>query len=129
MIRNEKGFTYPLTFCMILLFSMFIAIYLEQFIAEKKINKESETIFKQEYYFLSSVKHVENELSLMEDKDDLLIGSLFFSHGSDDYRTEKLPEELLKVTFDLRMENLPVVIGIGYYDTEKGKMIKWIEKN
>lgn len=103
-------------------------MYLEQFLAEKKLNKESETIFKQEYYFLSSVKHVENEILSIEDS-DLLFGSLSFSHGEVEYRTEKLTQELLKVTFDLKMENLPVVIGIGYYDKEKGKMIKWIEKN
>jgi len=128
MIRNEKGFTYPLTFCIILLLSMFITLYLEQFLAEKKLNIESETIFKQEYYFLSAVKHVESEILKIEDS-EFPIGSLYFSNGNVEYRTEELTESLLKVTFDLQIENIPIVSGIGYYDKEIGKMIKWIEKN
>lgn len=128
MLRNEKGFTYPLTFCLILLISLLLTTYLEQFLAEKRLNKESAIILKQEYYFLSSVMNVENEL-LQLGEDAAPSGQFIYSVGQVEYRTEKLSEVLLKVTFDLRMDRLPVVSGIGYYDREAGKMIKWIEKN
>ena len=128
MVRNEKGFTYPLTFCLLLLISLLLTIFLEQFIAEKRLNEQSVIILKQEYYFLSSVMNVENELRLLEDE-FVLSGMLMFSEGQMDYKTEKLSEGLLKVMFDLRMDGLPVVSGIGYYDKEEEKMVKWIEKN
>lgn len=131
MVRNEKGFTYPLTFCLLLLISLLLTIFLEQFIAEKRLNEQSVIILKQEYYFLSSVMNVENEIRLLEDESDesVVSGKLMFSDGQMDYKTEKLTEGLLRVMFDLRMDGLPVVSGIGYYDKDEEKMVKWIEKN
>lgn len=72
--------------------------------------------------------NVENELLLDRDEEGST-GQFEFSAGHVTYQIEKLTEELIKVTFDLRMEGLPVVSGIGYYDNEARKMIKWIEKN
>lgn len=128
MVRNEKGFTYPLTFCFILLISLLLTIYLEQFLAEKRLLKESIAILKQEYYFLSSVMNVENELWPVEE-DIVLAGVITYSDGQVEYRTESIAEGLLKVTFDLQLSGYPVVSGVGYYDREARKMIKWIEKN
>ncbi|MFO1443487.1 hypothetical protein KDN24_09735 [Bacillus sp. Bva_UNVM-123] len=128
MIRNEKGFTYPLTFCVILLFSVLLTVYIEQFLAEKRLYREAETVFKQEYYFLCSVIHVENEMQQL-DENALPTGNLIFTDGEVEYGVEKLTDNQFKVSFNLRMEDLPIVLGFGYYDKEVGKMIKWIEKN
>ena len=72
--------------------------------------------------------NVENELLQLEE-DVYPTGLYIFSEGKVEYRSEKLMEGLLKVTFDLRMDGRQVVSGIGYYDRELKKMIKWIEKN
>lgn len=128
MVHNEKGFTYPLTFCILLLVSVLLSIQLEQYLSEKRFMRESELILKQEYYFLSSIKQAENQLRQMID-DELPTGVSHFSDGEVAYSTEKLTDSLFKVTFDLNMASLPVLSGFGYYDKEEGKMIKWIEKN
>lgn len=129
MVRNEKGFTFPLTLCIILLVSVLLTIQLEQYLSEKRLMRESELILKQEYYFLSSMKDAATHLEQMVDADELPTKVNLFSDGEVEYRTEKLTESLFKVTFDLKMESLPVLTGFGYYDKEEGKMIKWIEKN
>lgn len=129
MVRNEKGFTFPLTFIIILLVSVLLTIQLEQYLSEKRLMRESELIMKQEYYFLSSVMAAENHFMQMGDDDELPSGVRFFSDGEVEYNTEKLTDSLFKVTFDLKMESLPMLSGYGYYDKEEGKMIKWIEKN
>lgn len=128
MVHDEKGFTYPLTFCILLLVSVLLSIQLEQYLSEKRFMRESELILKQEYYFLSSIKQAENQLRQMLD-DELPAGASHFSDGEVVYRTEKLTDSLFKVTFELKMASLPILLGFGYYDKEEGRMIKWIEKN
>jgi ComG operon protein 7 len=127
MIRNEKGFSYPLTFCVILLAFVVLSIQLELYISEKKMINESVTMLKQEYYFLSSMKWTEEQF--LEDDIEGLSGIYSFTDGEVTYHTVKVTDSLYRVTFILKMRDLPEVTGTGYYDKDLQKMIKWNEKN
>lgn len=127
MIRNEKGFSYPLTFCVILLAFVVLSIHFELYISEKRIIKESVTMLKQEYYFLSAMQWTE-ELFLKENHEEVS-GVYSFSDGEVNYHSVKVTDSLYRVTFTLVMRNLPEITGFGYYDKELKKMIKWNEKN
>ncbi|MFE8695461.1 competence type IV pilus minor pilin ComGG [Cytobacillus sp. FJAT-53684] len=127
MIHNEKGFSYPLTFCILLLIAIVLSIQLESYVSEKRLIKESEILLKQEYYFLSAMKWT--EAHLIEDSNELLSGVYTFLDGEVQYSTAKVTDSLYRVTFLLTMSNRPNITGTGYYDRELGKMIKWNEKN
>lgn len=127
MIRNEKGFSYPLTFCVLLLAFVVLSIHFELYISEKRIIKESVTMLKQEYYFLSAMQWTE-ELFLQEDHGEVS-GVYSFSDGEVSYHSVKVADSLYRVTFNLALKNLPEITGFGYYDKELKKMIKWNEKN
>lgn len=127
MIRNEKGFSYPLTFCVILLAFVVLTIHFELYVSEKRIIKESVTMLKQEYYFLSAMQWTE-ELFFKEDHEEVS-GIYSFSDGEVNYHSVKVTDSLYRVTFTLAMRNLPEITGFGYYDKELKKMIKWNEKN
>lgn len=127
MIRNEKGFSYPLTFCVILLAFVVLTIHFELYVSEKRIIKESVTMLKQEYYFLSAMKWTE-ELFLKEDHEEVS-GIYSFSDGEVNYHSEKVTDSLYRVTFILTMKDSLEITGFGYYDKELKKMIEWNEKN
>ena len=127
MVRNERGFAYPLTFCIILLASMFLAIQLEQYVTEQKFLKESENILKQEYYFLSSIRQTEKEF--FETGSISVSGSYTFSAGDVLYSTTELTDTIYKVTYKLKIGTNPEITAYSYYDKSYGKMIKWLEKN
>ena len=127
MIRNEKGFTYPLTFCVILLASVVLSIQLELYVSERKMTNETVTMLKQEYYFLSAVIGAEEQF--LEEESVNVSGVYSFMDGEVNYQTVKVADSLYRVTFRLKIKDLPEVEGTGYYDIELQKMIKWNEKN
>lgn len=127
MIRNEKGFTYPLTFSIILLFGVLITMYIEFHLLEVRFFKESEMILKQEYYLLSSVKRVES--TFIMDEDFTSGGVFIFSDGKVTYETSKLTDTLFLTTYSLQIGSIPEILGYSYFDEEEGKMIKWLERN
>lgn len=126
MIRNEKGFTYPLTFSIILLFAFLITMHIEYYLLEFRFFKESEASLKQEYYFLSSMKQMEDILS---EEDKVYTGVFIFKDGEVRYQISKLTETLFMTTFMLRADSISEVLGYGYFDSEEGRMIKWLERN
>ncbi|WP_057765592.1 competence type IV pilus minor pilin ComGG [Cytobacillus praedii] len=127
MIRNENGFTYPLTFCVILLASIVLSIQLELYVSERKMTNETVTMLKQEYYFLSAVKGAEEQF--LEEESVNASGVYSFMDGEVNYQTVKVADSLYRVTFRLKIKDLPEVEGTGYYDIDLQKMIKWNEKN
>lgn len=126
MSVNQKGFTYPITLCMLLLFSSLILIYTQQYLNEKKMAHESKTILNEEFYFLSSVRKIENQLRNGEPINNS--GILSFKEGKVDYIKEDLGVSL-KITFTITLNTGEKAIGFGYYDKNLKKLIKWVEKN
>ena len=128
MLRNEKGFTYPLTFTLILLISLLLTMHIEFYLTEIRFLQESEILLKQEYYLVSSLNRVE-EILLTGDEDQFS-GVFTFSDGNVQYETAKVTDTLLMSTFTLQMIGTNIEkLAYGYFDTEEGKMIKWLEKN
>ncbi|QED48614.1 competence type IV pilus minor pilin ComGG [Cytobacillus dafuensis] len=127
MLQNERGFTYPLTFCFILLAALVLSVQIDSYLSEVRFLKESEAILKQEYYLLSSMKRVEN--ILIEGDEELFSGFFTFTDGTIRYETSQLTATLYMVTFNLKIGSYPDIKGFGYFDEESGKMIKWVERN
>ncbi|WNS74213.1 competence type IV pilus minor pilin ComGG [Bacillus sp. DTU_2020_1000418_1_SI_GHA_SEK_038] len=127
MLQNEKGFTYPLTFTIILLVALLLTMHIEFYLTEIRFLQESQTLLKQEYYLISSLKRIEDIL-LTEDEDQYT-GVFSFSDGEVHYETAKITDTLLMSTFNLRIGTNIEMLAYGYFDKEEGKMIKWIEKN
>jgi hypothetical protein len=126
MLHNEKGFTFPLSLCMLLLISTFVVIYTQQYLNEKKFAHETETILKQEYYFLVAVRKLETQLQ--NDEPILNKGQYIMQKGRMDFTKEDLGTTL-KFNFSLTLSTGEKAIGIAYYNKIQRKMIKWVEKN
>ena len=127
MIKDERGFTYPLTFSIILLFALFMTMYIEFFLLEVRFFKESETLLKQEYYFLSAV--IQLETIFVREEEELFSGIFTYKDGEISYETSPITETLYMTTFTLQMASSPEIVGYSYFDKEEGKMIKWLERN
>jgi hypothetical protein len=127
MIKNEKGFTFPLVLIFIILISLFLTFQLQFFLSEKRLHHESITILKQEYYMHSSLKRIES--SLQNNMLPIGSGQYVFQSGFANYRVESYSLNMLKVTINIKLHTLEENVGIAYYDKNQVKMIKWIEKN
>ncbi|MBP2240862.1 competence protein ComGG [Cytobacillus eiseniae] len=126
MLRNEKGFTYPMTFCILLLAALFLSFQLDLYISEKRIISDTEAFLKQEYYFLSAIRLVE-DLFAEESNNDHFSGDISYLDGEIQYETVKITDSLYRVMFILKMNQMNKVSANGYYDKELGKMIQWNE--
>ncbi|WP_335444578.1 competence type IV pilus minor pilin ComGG [Neobacillus drentensis] len=126
MKNSQSGFTYPLTLCLLILFLMFLSIHIEQILSERKMGHETATILQEEYYFLSSVKKIEN---LFQSAGAIpLKGTLVYQKGNLGYQAETPIVYVQKVNFTLNLYSGEMVYGIGYFDTRTKKLIKWVEK-
>lgn len=127
MVRNQSGFTYPLTLCMLILFSTVLIIYIEQFVTEKRMLAETENILKQDYYLVSSLKTLEETLAVQGKTDGT--GYIDFYDGQVKYVIEELTGSLWEITINLKTGNNHEFNGSAYYDIHYKKIIKWVEKN
>ncbi|MBT2726549.1 hypothetical protein J7E63_06330 [Bacillus sp. ISL-75] len=126
MKNNEKGFTYPLTLCLIILFLLFFSVRIEQLLSERKMAHETAIILQEEYYFLSSIKKVE----VIFQKSGILPvkGTISFVNGTMDYQAETPTGYVQKVNFILHLHAVAKsVIGRGYFDTRTKRLSKWVE--
>ncbi|MEH7484365.1 competence type IV pilus minor pilin ComGG [Neobacillus drentensis] len=126
MKNNEKGFTYPLTLCLIIIFLLFFSVRIEQLLSERKMAHETAIILQEEYYFLSSVKKVE----VIFQKSGILPvkGTISFVNGTMDYQVETPTGYVQKVNFTLHLLAVDkTFIGRGYFDTRTKRLSKWVE--
>src|SRR5690606_37518007 len=127
MYRNQNGFAYPLTLTIILAALFLLTIQLDQFISEKRIVKQTETVMMQEYYLLSSFKKTDK--MLMENITPEESGVYLFKDGKVSYEISPVAASLIQITFKTKIGSAKEITGYAYYDTDLQKMIKWIEKN
>ncbi len=125
-MRNDAGFMYPLSLCMLLLFSFFLALAVESGAAERRISHETGTIAKGEYLMLSAMLKAEKEL-----KEERLpaAGSFVFKDAKAEYATRDLSESVVEVRIFLFMEGEIQWLGTLHYDKELKRPVKWYEKN
>jgi hypothetical protein len=126
MLRNQKGFTYPLTLCILILLSTTLIIQIEQLLTEKRMLNETENILKQDYYFLSTIELLQSQLAI---NDPITTkGSFDYNDGQVRYTIVELSERELEIKLTLMMNRGNGVIeGSALYDKDLGKIIKWSE--
>ncbi|MEH7501437.1 competence type IV pilus minor pilin ComGG [Neobacillus drentensis] len=126
MKNNEKGFTYPLTLCLLIIFLSFFSVRIEQLVSERKMAHETATILQEEYYFLSSVKKVEG---MFQEKGTIPAkGTFSYVKGTMDYQAETPTGYVQKVNFTLHLHTGDeTAIGRGFFDTRTKRLSKWIE--
>jgi hypothetical protein len=125
-MRNQAGFTFPLSLCLLMLFNVFFLLALEQGLSERRLYNESEKIMAAEYYLLSSVK--EAELQMQSGKLSAS-GRFSYSKGVVDYQRRALSPAIDEITLTLKLHTTEQWIGIAHYDKTQQKMVRWIEKN
>jgi hypothetical protein len=128
MLRNEKGFTYPLTLCLLILFSMVLVIHIDQYVIEKRMFMETETILKQDYYLLSTVRKIESTLAAINGE-TVNAGSFDFYDGHADFQIKKITDTIWEINIQLMTGKKTVITGIAYYDSGSQKVIQWIERS
>ena len=126
MIRNERGFVYPLSLCFLIFFSLILLIAVEQNLTEKRFYKETKTILVGEYYLLSALKETEGQL-----RTDVLpqTGSFKYINGEVVYKRRVLSSVIIEVTLTLKLKTNEQWVVIAHYDKGLEKMVKWIEMN
>ncbi len=125
MRKSNQGFTYPLTLCLLILFTLFFSMHVNQLISEIKIAHETTALLQQDYYFLSSVKKLQ---SLFQTSGSIPAkGTMVYSNGTMDYQAETPSGFEQKVNFTLILKNREPISGHGYFDTRSKKVVKWVE--
>ena len=111
-----------------ILLSTTLLIQIEQFLTEKRMLIETETILKQDYYQLSTIDLLQTELSTNE---NIQMGSLDFKDGQADYSIKELSDGLLelKVILKTGINKITTIEGTAIYDKNLKKIIKWTEIN
>ena len=128
MLRNQKGFTYPLTLCLLILLSTTLTIQIEQYITEKRMLNETETILKQDYYFLSTIESLQSQIAISDPMPTT--GFLDFNDGQISYTIVELSERELEIKLILTMKRgNGEVEGSAFYDKSLGKIVTWNEMN
>lgn len=126
-MKREKGFTFPLSACFLLLFSSFFLIHVEIYLNEKKFYNETEEILRQEFYMLCAVQDIEKMLLL--ETTIPTSGVLHYESGSVYYVQSKLSDTVDQFIFTMPVNATEQITGTGIYDKTLKKMVKWTEKN
>ena len=128
MLRNQKGFTYPVTLCLLILLSTILTIQIEQYITEKRMLNETETILKQDYYFLSTIESLQSQIAISDPMPTT--GFLDFNDGQVSYTIVELSEKEIEIKLILTMKRgNGEVEGSAFYDKSLGEIVKWNEMN
>jgi len=125
MRNQEKGFTYPLTLCLLIVFILFFSMQVDRLVSERKIAYESQAILQEEYYFLSSVKKI--EAMLLTAGSIPSTGAFQYKNGRIQFTTEPVSGTIQKVNFTLSLHSGHRIIGQGTFDTRTKKLTNWFE--
>lgn len=125
MIENDNGFTYPLVLCLLIIFLVFFSMHIERLLTERKQAHETSIIIQEEFYFLSSVKKVEN---MYQSAGKIPVkGTINYLNGKADFQADAPLGYIQKVQFTLRLTSGETIIGKGYFDTRLKKLVKWAD--
>ncbi|WP_462412202.1 competence type IV pilus minor pilin ComGG [Neobacillus sp. Marseille-QA0830] len=125
MKRQEAGFTYPLTLCLLIVFLLFFSMQVDQLTVLRKLSRETETILLEEYYLHSSVTKI--EMMFQAGEAIPAKGTVAYQNGNVDYVAEVPIGTVQKINFTLKLQSGETMIGRGYFDTSLKKFIRWVE--
>lgn len=123
---NERGFMFPVTLCILLIFITFLSVHFNQYISEKRYLIELEDFERNQYYFLQSLKKVEHQLREGVPAPN---GTFIYQEGTVTFSTSEMGTNQLQITFRLHTEAQTDLTAMSYYDLDLQKMTKWIERN
>lgn len=127
MKKDERGFAYPLTLAVLLLFLLVFSYRVEQLLTERKLEDVTETILQEDYYFHSSVKKIEK---LFETSGTIpLKGTFSYKKGNMEYQAEAPIGSSQRINFTLKMKSGETLICRGFFDTNTKKLVKWTDLN
>jgi len=126
LIRNNKGFIYPLSLCVFILFIHFLLILYGLYENKKGIEISVKNSNMQEYYFLTSLKDIEEQLVSQENF--VLTGTKIFLHGQVFYTITKDTATTYKIDYKLNLQGVSnQIVATSYFDMDQHKMTKWVE--
>ncbi|WP_404329260.1 competence type IV pilus minor pilin ComGG [Mesobacillus maritimus] len=123
---GEQGFTYPLSLSVLVFFSLFLLILVEQNVMERRFFNETEKILLVEYYIQAAVVEAEQLLNTEELEQT---GKFEYRDGEVRFSRRILRQGVEEVTFTLMLDTGEQWIGMAQYDQGKKKIVKWVEKN
>jgi hypothetical protein len=127
MIKNERGFTYPLTLSLLLSFLIFFSIQVDQLLTEEKMFHEQKKILLEEYYMLISIKNIERNFK--SGQPIAQKGTFSYLKGNVNYAADLPTGSSQKITFTLQLPSGETFVGTGYFDKNLKTLTKWVEKN
>ncbi|MGG5255070.1 competence type IV pilus minor pilin ComGG [Neobacillus sp. SM06] len=127
MIHSQKGFTYPLTLSLLLIFFIFFSIRVDQLLTERKFTYNTKISLVQEYYMLTTAKKVEKILQTGDGT--TTSGSFSYRDGTINYQIDPPSGSIQKFTLTLKLKSGETVNGYGFYDTNLKMLTKWVEKS
>lgn len=128
MITNQKGFTYPLTLSLLIVFLFFFSIRGGQLLNERRLFHVTQVLQQQEYYMLTSERKT-RQLFQSGGTSALTDGTFTYQYGTMNYHTDPPSGTTQKVTFTLQMNSGEVTLSYAFYDINTKALVKWIEKN
>ena len=124
---SEKGFIYPLSLCIYLLFIQFLILFFGIYINKRTIELESVNSIMQEYYFLSALVDIEDQL--VHNESPSSTGVYAFVNGDVYYTIVQQSSVDYKIDYQLWLSGKKPISGTSYFNKEQNKMIKWVEIN
>lgn len=128
MINNQKGFTYPLTLSLLIVFLFFFSIRGGQLLNERRLFQVTQVLQQQEYYMLTSERKV-RKIFQSGGSSAVADGTFTYQHGKMNYHADAPSGTTQKVTFTLQMNSGEVTLSYAFYDINTRALVKWIEKN
>lgn len=125
--KNDKGFSYPVTLCILTLFTLLLSFQFTQLVMNKRFYEEVAQYEKNSYYFLLALQETEKRLQGTGDEYEKT-GVIVYEDGSVSYNIVEAGKDLLQITYRLYLPSRAEVDGLGYYDKQLKKMVNWFEK-
>lgn len=123
---NNRGFIYPLSLCIYILFIHFLFVLYGIYENKKGIEISVKSSNMQEYYFLTSLKEIEVQLATQENP--VLSGAKTFLNGQVFYTITQNSATTYKIDYRLNIQGgANQIVATSYYDNEQHKMTKWVE--
>ena len=125
-MNNEKGFALPMVLIIAASVIVLIGYMIDQFVIEKRFNKEVEESFISSHLLLLAVHDLEQEWS---QKEDIIIsnGIIFYPKGDVYYEVINQDAQSASIVCYGSTSNERKAIAVIHYDKSLKKVVKWIE--
>ena len=125
-MNHEKGFAFPMVLIIATSIMLLIGYMIDQFVIEKRFNKEVEESFISSHLLLLAVHDLQQEWS---QKEDIIIhnGILFYPKGDVYYEVSTQDTQFASIICYGSTINERKSIVVIHYDKELRKVVEWIE--